>query len=114
MPELSCAAISCACGAIAILDIGGVDGDADQQAGSISHDMALAALDLLGRIVAARPATFADVQWGILIEAARLVFTSVRFATPPGAGLAGGGKWIRTIGPPSRDCSRSGRFAQRS
>src|SRR5438445_8646814 len=26
------------------------------QAGSISHDMALAALDLLGRIVAARPA----------------------------------------------------------
>src|SRR5207253_48536 len=24
-------------------------------------------LDLLGRIVAARPATFADVQWGILI-----------------------------------------------
>ena len=34
-------------GAIAILDIGGVDLDTDEQTGSIGHDMALATLDLL-------------------------------------------------------------------
>jgi hypothetical protein len=52
-------------------------------------------VDKIGRNDASRP----DVQWGIPIEAARLVFTSARFATPPGAGLAGGAKGIRTAGP---------------
>jgi hypothetical protein len=42
--------------AIAVLHISRVDRDADQQAGGIGHDMSLAAFDLLGRIVAARPA----------------------------------------------------------
>src|SRR4051812_48413208 len=42
-------------GAVGILNIGGVDEDTKQEAGGIDPDMALAALDLLGGIVAARP-----------------------------------------------------------
>ncbi len=42
-------------GAVGVLDIGGVDDDAEQEAGGIDPDMALAALDLLGGIVAAWP-----------------------------------------------------------
>ena len=42
-------------GAIGILNIGGVDGDAEQQARGVGRDVALPALDLLGRIPAARP-----------------------------------------------------------
>ena len=41
---------------IAILDIGGVHLGTDQQTARIGHNMALAAFDLLGRIVASRPA----------------------------------------------------------
>jgi hypothetical protein len=43
---------------IAILDIGEVHLGTDQQTTSISHNMTLAAFDLLGRIVATRPAAF--------------------------------------------------------
>src|SRR5690242_13852539 len=42
-------------GAVGVLDIGGMDDDAQQQAQGIDRDMALASLDLLGSIVAARP-----------------------------------------------------------
>src|SRR6266853_2801988 len=41
-------------GTIAILDIGGVHLGTDQQTASIGHNVALAAFELLGRIVAAR------------------------------------------------------------
>ena len=41
-------------GAVGVLDIGGMDEDTEQEAGGIDPDMALAALDLLGGIVAAR------------------------------------------------------------
>jgi len=41
---------------IAILNIGGVHLGTDQQTAGIGHNMALAAFDLLGRIVASRPA----------------------------------------------------------
>ena len=43
-------------GPIAILDIGGVHRGTDSQTASIGHNVALAALDLLGRIVTPRPA----------------------------------------------------------
>ena len=42
-------------GTIGVLDVGGMDNDAEQQAGSVDRDVALAALDLLCRIPAARP-----------------------------------------------------------
>jgi hypothetical protein len=42
-------------GAVGVLDIGGMDENTEQKAGGIDPDMALAALDLLGGIVAARP-----------------------------------------------------------
>src|SRR4051812_4868594 len=42
-------------GAVGVLDIGGVDDDAQQQAQAIDRDLALAPFDLLGGIVAARP-----------------------------------------------------------
>src|SRR3954454_9250169 len=42
-------------GAVGVLDIGGMDDDAQQQSQGIDRDMALASLDLLGSIVAARP-----------------------------------------------------------
>ena len=48
--------------AIAVLHIGGVDRGADHQAGGIGHDMPLAALDLLGRIIAARPAALGGLD----------------------------------------------------
>jgi hypothetical protein len=38
--------------AVAILDIGGVDGDAQQEAERVDQDAPLAALDLLARVVA--------------------------------------------------------------
>jgi hypothetical protein len=41
---------------IAILDIGGVHLDTDQQTAGVSHDVSLAPFDLLGGIVAPRPA----------------------------------------------------------
>ena len=43
-------------GPIAILDIGGVHLGTDQQTASVGYDVALAALDLFGRIVPPRPA----------------------------------------------------------
>jgi len=45
-------------GAIGILNIGGVDDDAQEQSQDIDRDMALASLHLLGGIVAARAAFF--------------------------------------------------------
>ena len=42
-------------GTIGVLDVGGMDNDAEQQAGGVDRDVPLAALDLLGRVVAARP-----------------------------------------------------------
>jgi hypothetical protein len=42
-------------GAVGVLDIGGMDEDTEQEAGGIDPDMALAALDLFGGIVATRP-----------------------------------------------------------
>jgi hypothetical protein len=42
-------------GAVGVLNISGVDEDTKQKAGGIDPDMAFAALDLLGGIVAARP-----------------------------------------------------------
>ena len=42
-------------GAVGVLDIGGMDKDTEQEAGGIDPDMALAALDLLGGIITARP-----------------------------------------------------------
>ena len=48
-------------GAVGVLDIGGMDKDTEQEAGGIDPDMALAALDLLGGIVAARPPFFSVV-----------------------------------------------------
>jgi len=41
-------------GAIGVLNISGVNNDTEQKAGGVDPDMALAALDLLGGIVAAR------------------------------------------------------------
>ena len=40
---------------IGVLDVGGMNDDAEQQAGGVDRDMPLAALDLLCRIPAARP-----------------------------------------------------------
>jgi hypothetical protein len=42
-------------GAVSVLNIGGVDEDTKRKAGGIDPDMAFAARDLLGGIVAARP-----------------------------------------------------------
>ena len=42
-------------GAVGVLNIGGMDDDAEQETGGIDPDMALAALDFFGGIVAARP-----------------------------------------------------------
>src|SRR3954454_23501843 len=42
-------------GAVGVLDIGGMDDDAQQQAQGIDRDRALASLDFLGSSVAARP-----------------------------------------------------------
>ncbi len=42
------------CGAVAILDVGGVNGGTQQQAERIDEDVALLALDLLARIIARR------------------------------------------------------------
>lgn len=39
--------------AVGVLDVGGVDEDAEQQAGGVDGDVALAPLDLLGRVEAA-------------------------------------------------------------
>ena len=45
-------------GAIAVLDVGGMDHGTDQKSLRIGDDMALAALGLLDRIIAARPNAF--------------------------------------------------------
>lgn len=44
--------------AVAVLDVGGVDHGMDQIALGVVPDLALAPLDLLARIIAARPAAF--------------------------------------------------------
>ncbi len=41
-------------GSVAVLDVGGMDGDAQQEAERIDEDMALAALDLLARVIPRR------------------------------------------------------------
>ena len=41
--------------AVGILDVGGVDDDAQQEAGGVNRDVALAPFDLFGRLIAARP-----------------------------------------------------------
>ena len=42
-------------GTVGILDVGGMDDDAEQQARGVDRDVALAPLDLFTRVVAARP-----------------------------------------------------------
>src|SRR5436309_15343911 len=42
-------------GAVGVLDVGGVDDDAERQAAGVDGDVPLPAPDLLGRIVAASP-----------------------------------------------------------
>ena len=42
-------------GSIGVLDVGGMDDNAEQQAGGVDRDMPFAALDLLRRVPAARP-----------------------------------------------------------
>jgi hypothetical protein len=44
--------------AVAILDIGRMDQGGDQQTAGVGEDVALAALDLLARVIPARPAAF--------------------------------------------------------
>ena len=70
-------------GAVSVLDIGGVNNDTEQKAGGIDPDMALAALDLLGGIVAARPPF-------------SVVFT-VWLSRLPALGLASRPAWTRTF-----------------
>jgi hypothetical protein len=48
--------------AIAVLHIGGVDRGSDHQARGVGHDVPLAALDLLGGVVAARPAALGGLD----------------------------------------------------
>jgi len=45
-------------GAIAVLNVGSVDENEDQEAADIGDDMPLAPLDLLARVVAPNPAAF--------------------------------------------------------
>ena len=60
-------------GAVGILDVGGVDEDAEQQAGGVYGDMALAPPDLLGRIPAARaPFSVVFTLWVSMIAAVGL------------------------------------------
>jgi hypothetical protein len=47
---------------VAVLHIGGMSRSSDHQAGGIGHDMPLSALDLLGGIVAARPAALSRLD----------------------------------------------------
>src|SRR5215469_8618831 len=69
--------------AIAVLHIGRVDRSADHQADGIGHDMALATLDLLGRIVAAWSAALGRFHRLAVDHAGR----GARFATGPFARL---------------------------
>ena len=65
--------------AVAVLDISGVHDKPDQMAKRISNDMALASLDLLARVKAARTAAFRGLD-GLAIDHA-----GGRTRLPPGA-----------------------------
>jgi len=67
--------------AIAILDIGGVDGQPDQQPDGVDDDMALAPLDLLAGIIAANPARLRRFH-GLAVDhaGARAGLTTLQFA----------------------------------
>ena len=68
-------------GTIAILDIGGVHLGADQQTASIGHNVTLAAFDLLGGIVATRPAALGRLDRLTVDDPRRWArFTTRRFA----------------------------------
>ncbi len=47
-------------GAVAVLDVGGVDHGDQQEANGIDQDVSLPALDLLGRVIARNAAVFRD------------------------------------------------------
>src|SRR5467141_2930359 len=67
-------------GPIAILDIGGVHLGTDQQTASVGYDVALAALDLLGRIVPPRPAALGRLDRLTVDDPGRWArFTARRF-----------------------------------
>ncbi len=53
-PEGACALVENQTGAVAVLNVGGVDGDAQQEAKRVDEDMLLAARNFLGPIVALR------------------------------------------------------------
>ena len=85
-------------GSVAIPDVGRVNRDPDQQAGGVGDDVALAAFDLLRRIVAARPAAFGGLD--------RLAVDHPRrgawLAAGGVAGLQQSSKLIRSNSPLSR------------
>src|SRR5438067_385298 len=70
-------------GTIAILDIGGVHLGTDQQTASIGHNVSLAALVLLGRIITSRPAALGRLDRLTVDDPGRWA----RFATRCLAGL---------------------------
>src|SRR5215472_8166863 len=57
--------------AIAILDIGRMNHDTHQQAGSVGHDMALTAFDFLGRIITSWSAAFGGLDRLAVDDASR-------------------------------------------
>jgi hypothetical protein len=60
-------------GAVGVLDIGGMNEDAQQQAGGIDGDVALAPFDLLGRVIAAwSPFSVVLTLWVSMIAAVGL------------------------------------------
>jgi hypothetical protein len=58
-------------GPIAILDVGRMDHDTHQQAGSVGHNMALATFDFLGRIIASWSAAFGGLNRLAVDDASR-------------------------------------------
>jgi len=52
--ERTCALVENQTGAVAVLNVGGMNGDAQQQTKRVDKDMSLAARDLLGAVVALR------------------------------------------------------------
>src|ERR1700756_1919787 len=58
-------------GRIAILDVGRMNHDTHQQAGSVGHDMALTAFDFLGRIITSWSAAFGGLDRLAVDDASR-------------------------------------------